>query len=79
MILQQLKGALENKGWVEQGVLMREFNLSADALESMLSIWMRRGMVIKNIAESCSGSCGCEDTSQVQYRWSLPGQIGLNH
>lgn len=79
MILQKLKQALEGKDWVEQSALMREFNVSADALDSMLSIWMRRGQVIKNSTESCAGHCGCGDTSTVQYRWSQPGHIGLEH
>lgn len=78
MILQQLKQALEGNGWVEQSTLMRDFNLSADAVDSMLSIWMRRGLVIRNVTASCAGSCGCGDTSTVQYRCSEQGQIGLS-
>jgi len=77
MILQQLKQALEGQGWVEQSILMRRFNLSGDALDSMLSIWMRRGLVIRNTDAGCSGGCGCGDTSMVQYRWAEVGQIGI--
>ena len=77
MILQQLKQALEGQGWVEQTLLMRRFNLSADALDSMLTIWMRRGLVIKNNDAGCSGSCGCGDTASVQYHWARANQIAL--
>ena len=77
MILQQLRQVLEGQGWVAQSVLARQFQLSDDALDSMLSIWMRRGMVVKNTAAGCSGGCGCGDTSSVQYRWVESGQIGL--
>ena len=54
MILQQLRQVLEGQGWVAQSVLARQFQLSDDALDSMLSIWMRRGMVVKNTAAGCS-------------------------
>jgi len=78
MILQQLKQALEHQGWVEQRNLMRRFNLSEDALDSMLSIWMRRGLVVRNSAAGCSGGCGCGDASGgVQYRWAQAGTIGI--
>jgi len=44
----------------------------------MLSIWMRRGLVVRNTAAGCSGGCGCGDASGgVQYRWAQAGTIGI--
>ena len=77
MILQQLKQTLEGQGWVEQQQLMKQFNLSDDALDSMLSIWMRRGLVIRSQAAGCNGGCGCDVGAAVQYRWAETGQIGI--
>lgn len=77
MILQQLKQALEGQGWVTQQQLSRRFNLSADALDSMLSVWMRRGLVVKNTSAACSGKCGCGDAAVIQYRWMEAGKIAL--
>lgn len=78
MILQELKQKLEGRGWVEQSSLARHFNLSVDALDSMLSIWLRRGHIEKQNLQACKGGCGCDASDNVRYRWVGGNRIALS-
>ncbi|WP_413112060.1 FeoC-like transcriptional regulator [Thaumasiovibrio sp. DFM-14] len=73
MILRELRQYLEQNGRCERSHLAHRFALSHDGVDTMLEVWLRKGMVRRDIV----GSELCQTATQVWYRWVEKNEIGL--
>ncbi|PJG57458.1 FeoC-like transcriptional regulator [Aeromonas cavernicola] len=79
MILRELGAYLAAHQQVSRRELARHFHTSEDAIEAMLGVWMRKGMVIKRTRSACGGRCcGSSNSEEVIFAWCALGQIGFN-
>ncbi len=76
MILTQLKDHLVANGRTSRSALAQQFGLSADGVDAMLAIWIKKGKVSKALASSASGSRG-QDSSEVWYRWNNESELAI--
>lgn len=77
MIVHQLADHLKQVGRASAQDLARKFSTSEDAIEAMLSIWMKRGRVKKLKSGACSGSC-CDLKARTHFEWVRdPNQIAI--
>lgn len=76
MILRELGEYLATQQKASRRELARHFHTSEDAVEAMLGVWMRKGLVAKRETQVCGGSC-CGKSQEVMFEWCEPGQIGL--
>lgn len=76
MILTQLKGHLVANGRTSRSALAKQFGLSADGVDAMLAIWIKKGKVSKALAFNASEPRG-QDASEVWYRWNNESELAI--
>lgn len=76
MILTQLKDHLVANGRTSRSALAKQFGLSADGVDAMLDIWIKKGKVSKALTDSASGSRG-QDAGEVWYRWNNESELAI--
>lgn len=70
-MLLQIREFIHRERIVSTQQLMREFHLDKDALDPMLDIWMRKGVIARCDEQgSCQSSCfKCPQKSFEYYQW----------
>jgi putative ferrous iron transport protein C len=76
MILTQLKDHLVVNGRTSRSALAKQFGLSADGVDAMLAIWIKKGKVSKALAGNTSDPRG-QDASEVWYRWNDESELAI--
>jgi len=66
MILTQLKDHLVANGRTSRSALAKQFGLSADGVDAMLAIWIKKGKVSK-----------AQDSSEIWYRWNNESELAI--
>ncbi|PSV48578.1 FeoC-like transcriptional regulator [Photobacterium indicum] len=67
MILQQLKQYIEQHGRSSRSNLATHFGMSADGVEAMLAVWIRKGLIGQELVGCDSDGC-CQSAKEVWYR-----------
>jgi len=71
MILQELKRYIEEKGCATQQELAKQFHLSTDGVDVMLSVWIKKGNISKLVDVN-------KHNQVTRVRYSLSGDKGLS-
>ncbi len=71
MILSDIRHYLQKRGQASLADLALHFDADPDAIRGMLQVWMRKGMVHKQVATaSCGSSCTKCDSAAIEiYAW----------
>ncbi|NVD06172.1 iron transporter FeoC [Vibrio sp. JPW-9-11-11] len=72
MILTQMKQHLEQTGCVSRKELARQFHLSEDGVDAMLSIWIKKGLVMRLVDTNDK-----QRVTRVRYRHLANDQLPL--
>ncbi len=72
MILERLKHYIATNGRVEREKLAREFALSEDGVDAMLTPWIKRGEIVKHTSTSKQGKI-----LKIEYVIAEQGAIPL--
>ena len=71
MILADVRTYLAQRGRAPLADLVSRFEIDADALRSMLEVWIRKGRVrrIEATPGSCGPCCRCAEEILEVYEW----------
>jgi putative ferrous iron transport protein C len=71
MILSDIRRYLQQRGQASLADLALHFDADPDAIRGMLQVWMRKGMVQRQVATaSCGSSCSkCDAATTELYTW----------
>lgn len=67
MILQQLKQYIEQHGRSSRKNLANHFGMSEDGVEAMVAVWIRKGVIGKELVGCNKESC-CQSADEIWYR-----------
>lgn len=73
-MLLQIRDYLRAEKVASNQQLAREFRLDLTALQPMLDVWLRKGVIIRcNASASCKSSCSsrCRAQPPVYYQYAL--------
>ncbi|BAX52456.1 ferrous iron transport protein C [Photobacterium damselae subsp. piscicida] len=76
MILQQLKQYIEQHGRTSRKSLAKHFALSEDGVDAMLEVWIRKGIVSKELVGCSSDGC-CQSAKEVWYRLLKSNELSI--
>ena len=49
--------------------LSLKFNSQPSAIEGMLQVWIRKGLIAKATPDKCGDCCKCDSASKTYYYW----------
>ncbi|WP_299014672.1 FeoC-like transcriptional regulator [uncultured Photobacterium sp.] len=76
MILQQLKQYIELHGRSSRKNLAHHFGTSEDGIDAMLDVWVRKGVLGKELIGCDRDSC-CQSAEEVWYRWLKTDELSI--
>jgi feoC like transcriptional regulator len=63
MLIMQLKNYVKTRRKASLGELSREFNLPESAIEAMMQLWIKKGVITKSVPHFISLKSSCPDKS----------------
>ncbi|MHA2937748.1 FeoC-like transcriptional regulator [Vibrio sp. RC27] len=73
MILQELRSYIEQRGSVTRLQLAKQFKMSEDGVDAMLSVWLKKGVISRTVDTNSDGY-----VMRVRYRIHQPDSLSLN-
>ncbi|MGX9417278.1 FeoC-like transcriptional regulator [Vibrio sp. WJH972] len=73
MILQELRSYIEQHGSVTRLQLAKQFKMSEDGVDAMLSVWLKKGVISRTVDTNLDGY-----VMRVRYRVHQPDSLSLN-
>lgn len=76
MILQQLKNYIEQHGRSRRTDLANHFGMSGDGVDAMLSVWVQKGKIGKELIGCDTDGC-CQGAKEVWYRQLQDNELSV--
>lgn len=76
MILSDLKAYIDQQGRASRSQLAKQFGMSLDGVDAMLSLWVKKGEIGRELRGSHESSC-CQDAEEVWYRPLASNELNI--